>query len=274
MNQELAAGMLRLLILLGVLWLGLRWFERRSLYAPSRAIEATPADEGLAFEEVTFVTEDARVLHGWWIPHPAARGTILYCHGNASNIGNRIGVARDLHRLRVNVFLFDYRGYGRSKGLPTEQGTYRDARAAYEVVRARHEDAEAPPVIVHGASLGGAIAVQLALDKPVRGVVLEGAFTSTVDVGRRLYPFLPVRLLARYRYDALSRIPGVTVPKLMAHSRDDQVIPFDLGERLFEAAAEPKSFVELAGPHDEASWNNTPAYWTEMERFVTRVLGP
>ena len=264
----------RVAVVLVLLVLAVRWFEWRSLFAPSRTLVDTPAREGLAFEEVWFVAEDARALHGWWIPHPEARGTILYCHGNASNIGNRIGLARDLHRLRVNVFLFDYRGYGRSKGWPTEQGTYRDARAAYEVVRARYADAEQPPVIVYGASLGGAIATQLALDKPVRGLILEGAFTSTVDVGRHLYPLLPVRLVVRHRYDALSRIPRITAPKLLAHSRDDQLIPFQLGERLYEAAAEPRQFFALQGPHDEAGWNNTPAYWPVLEQFVTRTLGP
>lgn len=263
----------RMLVGLGVAWLLLRWFEWKSVYAPSRRMEATPADVELAYEDVQFVAEDGVVLHGWWIPHPEARGTILYCHGNGLNIANRIGLCRDLHALRVNVFIFDYRGYGQSRGWTTEQGTYRDARAAYEVVRARYDDAERPPVVVYGASLGGAVAAQLALDKPVRGVVFEAAFSSVVDVGERLYPGLPVRWLVRFRYDAVRRVSRITVPKLFAHSREDQLIPFELAQKLFDAAAPPKRFFELTGPHDEAGWNNTPAYGQALAAFLDELLG-
>ncbi len=265
---------LRVIFWIAVLWLAFRWFEWRSLYAPSRVIEATPREVGLEYEDVEFVAEDTVRLHGWWIPHPEARGTILYCHGNGLNIANRIGLCRDLHSLGLNVFIFDYRGYGRSRGRPTEQGTYRDARAAYEVVRAKYDDADDPPVIVYGASLGGTIAAQLALDKPVRGAIFEASFTSVVDVGERLYPWLPVRRLAAFRYEAVKRVPHIAAPKLFASSRDDQLIPFELGKALYEAAAEPKAFFELTGSHDEAGWNQTPAYWPVFSAFIDRVFGP
>ena len=264
--------LLRILFWVLVLWLLARWFEWRSLYAPSRVLDATPAKLGLAYEDVDFVAEDGVRLHGWWIPHPEARGTILYCHGNGLNIANRIGLCRDLHGLGVNVFIFDYRGYGRSRGRPSEQGTYRDARAAYEVVRARYGDAEQPPVIVYGASLGGTIAAQLALDKPVRGAIFEASFSSVLDVGEHLYPWLPIRLIARNRYEADKRVAQLTMPKLFASSRDDRLIPYELGRKLYEAAAEPKEFFTLTGPHDEAGWNNTPAYWPVLQAFVHRVL--
>ncbi|HMP75308.1 MAG TPA: alpha/beta fold hydrolase [Kiritimatiellia bacterium] len=264
--------LLRVLFWILVLWLLARWFEWRSLYAPSRVIDATPRDVGLAYEDVEFVAEDGVRLHGWWIPHPGARGTILFCHGNGLNIANRVGLCRDLHGLGVNVFIFDYRGYGRSRGWPTEKGTYRDARAAYEVVRARHGDAEDPPVIVYGASLGGTIAAQLALDKPVRGAIFEASFSSVLDVAERLYPWLPARLIAHNRYEADKRVARLTVPKLFASSREDQLIPYDLGFKLYDAAVEPKEFFTLSGPHDEAGWNNTPAYWPVLEAFVHRIL--
>ena len=272
--MSVSSMLTRVALVLAAAWLFVRWFEWRSVFVPSRAMSGDPSQEGLAFEDVFFMTEDAKLLHGWWIPHPAARGTVLYCHGNAGNIGGRVGLCRDLHRLRVNLFIFDYRGYGRSKGWPTEQGTYRDARAAYEVVRARYGDAEDPPVIVYGASLGGAVASQLALDKPVRGVVVESSFPSAADVGDVLYPWLPVRAICIFRYDAARRLARVNAPKLLASSRDDQLIPFELGMRLYDAAAPPKQFVELRGPHDEAGWNETPAYWAALERFVSVVLGP
>jgi len=274
MRMETGTLILRIVVLLALLWLAIRWFERSAVYAPSRRLDATPEDAGLAYEDVQFVAEDGVLLHGWWIPHPAARGTLIYCHGNGANIANRVGICADLHAMGVNVFIFDYRGYGLSRGWPTEKGTYRDARAAYEVVRARYADAENPPVVVLGASLGGAIAAQLATDKPVRGLIIESSFSSAVDVGRHLYPWLPVRLIARFRYDAASRVAGLVVPKLFASSRDDTLVPFDVGCRLYDAAAEPKQFVELRGPHDEGSWQTNPAYREALARFLDRVLGP
>ena len=142
------------------IWAYLRYFEWRNLYHPGHGITSTPAELGLEYEDITFVSEDGLQLNGWWIPHAQARGTIIHCHGNAGNMSDRVWLVGDLHRLGVNVFIFDYRGYGNSRGLPTEQGTYADARAAYEVVRAKYDDVDTPPVIVHGQSLGGAVAVQ------------------------------------------------------------------------------------------------------------------
>ncbi len=266
----LARGLSALLLL----WLGIRWFEQRSVFVPDRTLDASPADVGLAFEEVEFFAEDAVKLHGWWIPHPQARGTLIYCHGNGANIANRVGLCADLHRLGVNIFIFDYRGYGRSKGWPTEQGTYRDARAAFEVVRARYDDAEEPPVVVYGASLGGPIAAQLALDKPVKGLIIEASFPSAVALGRVLYPWLPVRWLARYRYDTSARVARCAVPKLFASSREDALVPFELGYQVYEDAAEPKQWVEINGPHDEGGWSRHPGYARALEQFLTRVLGP
>jgi fermentation-respiration switch protein FrsA (DUF1100 family) len=265
---------LQLVVIVAAVWLYLRFFEWRNLYHPTRRLAATPAVMGLEFEDVFFMTEDGRRLHGWWIPSDGARGTIIYCHGNAGNIGDRVAPCADLLKLDLNVFIFDYRGYGLSRGIPNEKGTYRDARAAYEVVRARYDDTEDPPVIIYGGSLGGAVAIQLALDKNVRGLILENTFPSVIEVGERLYPWLPIRWFSRYRYDSTVKVPDLRVPKLFAHSMHDQLIPYDMGRRLFEKAAEPKQFITLQGYHEEATWNETPTYWRAMEVFVTSVLGP
>ena len=271
---HMAWRMILILVVLGGLWGYLRFFEWRNLYYPARTIESTPAVFGLQYEDVNFISEDGRLLHGWWIPHPQARGTILHCHGNAGNIGDRVWMAADLHRLKLNVFLFDYRGYGKSRGLPTEQGTYRDARAAYEVVRAKYQDEDSPPVIVHGQSLGGAVAIQLALDKPVRGLIVESSFSSVVDIGEKLYPFLPIRWFCWFRYDSIAKVGRLNLPKLFAHSAHDDLIPYDLGEKLYRAACPPKNFVLLEGTHNDAGWTLTPAYWRAVSEFVDRVLGP
>lgn len=262
-----------LLPALAALAAGFWYFEWKKIYRPSRLLEITPAAVQLEFEEVSFVAEDGCLLAGWWIPHPRARGTMLHCPGQSGNMGDRLHLAVDYHRLGLNAFLFDYRGYGRSRGIPTEQGTYRDARAAFEVVRARYGDTEAPPVVVHGVSLGGAIAVQLALDKPARGIILEGAFTSIRDMGARLYPWLPLRGLSRFRYDSLAKMPRLKMPLLLAHSREDERTPFEFGRRLYEAAAGPKRMVELTGRHRDAGWNRTPEYGQALQDFLDRVLG-
>jgi fermentation-respiration switch protein FrsA (DUF1100 family) len=259
---------------IGLIYGGVRLFEWRNVFHPSRRMEGDPGDVGLAFEEVPFFAEDGTRLYGWWIPHPEATGTILYCHGNAGNISTRLNVCAGLHQLKVNVFIFDYRGYGHSRGWPGEIGLSRDARAAYEVVRARYDDADEPPVIIYGASLGGSVAVALAAEKPSLGLILEGAFTSSIDVGEYWFPWLPVRLIARYRFDALSKIMAMHIPKLIAHSPRDRVIPFDLGNQLFNAAPQPKTFVSLDGEHGEAGWEQTPRFFSELHRFVAENVPP
>ncbi|HBA85191.1 MAG TPA: hypothetical protein DCZ95_13970 [Verrucomicrobia bacterium] len=260
-------------VVLALAWAYIRYFEWSHFFVPRRAIVLTPADVGLEFEDVSFVAEDGCVLNGWWIPYPEARGTLIYCHGNASNLGDLTGVIADLRRLRVNLFAFDYRGYGKSRGLPTEKGLYRDARAAYEVVRARYADVDAPPVVVYGHSLGGAVAVQLASDKPVRGVMVEGTFSSSADMSRSIYSTIPVHWILHYRFDSLSKVGALRMPKLFGHTRQDETVPYALGRKLFEAAAEPKRFVELPGDHNTANWAMSRETWQALESFVMEVLG-
>jgi len=252
-------------------WLCFRWFEWKSLYYPDHKMDATPASAGLEYEEIYFMAEDGAKLHGWWIPHPDARGTVIHLHGNAGNISSRVWIAADLNRLKLNVFLFDYRGYGLSKGFPREKGLYRDARAAYEVVRAKYDDAENPPVILHGQSLGGAVAAQLALDKPCRGIIVESSFTSVPDMARVMYPVLPAALLSS-KYDTVSKMRKIEIPVIVAHSRTDDLVPYDHGRRLFEAAREPKTFCELNGGHNEAGWHAGGEYWSAIEKFVAAVF--
>jgi hypothetical protein len=271
--QAVIQKVLPWIILLLAAWLFLRWFEWKNLYYPAREIRITPEDLRLAYEEIEFLTEDGHTLHGWWFPCKHARGTILVCHGNAGNIGDRVWMAGDLLRLGVNVFLFDYRGYGRSRGIATEKGLYRDARAAYEVVRARYNDMDDPPVIVYGRSLGAAVAVQLAADKPVRGLIAESTFTSVVDMAGHLYPVLPVGLLCHDRYDSIRKVDRLKMPKIFAHSRGDTLIPYAMGRALYEKAAPPKRFYELTGDHNDSGWMQSSGYWRGLEQFVHEVFG-
>ena len=272
MIQTLFSRTIPWVIILALIWFFLRYFEWKNLYYPARKITMTPEAARLEYEDINFIAEDGNQLHGWWIPHENPKGTVIVCHGNAGNIGDRVWVAADFHLLGLNVFLFDYRGYGNSKGLTSEKGIYRDARAAYEVVRTKHNDAEDIPVVVYGRSLGGAVAIQLALDKPVKGVIVESSFTSTVDMGKKLYPLLPVKLFCRDRYYASEKISRIDVPVVIAHSPDDHLIPFSMGKELYAQANEPKQFFELTGGHNDSGWSTSKHYWEGLKAYIDYVL--
>lgn len=227
-------------------------FQSRLVYFPQVEgnLSATPRVAGLDYEDVKLRTADGVTLHGWWVPARDARGTILLFHGNAGNISHRIGYLTMFSRLRYSVLLIDYRGYGKSSGFPTEEGTYRDAEAAWQHLLEVRK-LEPRNVIVVGESLGAGVATWLAAKFPPRALVLSSAFTSVPDLGAQVYPWLPVRLLSRIKYDNLARIPTVVAPVFIAHSRDDEIVPFAHGEALFAAAREPRQFLVMSGGHND-----------------------
>jgi fermentation-respiration switch protein FrsA (DUF1100 family) len=229
-----------------------RWFEWSSIYFPYKVIELTPASIGLKYEDVYFRTPDGARLNGWFIPDGSSpRATVLFCHGNAGNISHRLDIIRIFNELGLNVFIFDYRGYGRSSGLPTEKGTYLDALAAYDYLLTR-KNMDKEKILVYGKSLGGAVGVELATKRRVCAVISDSTFTSTVDMGKEIYPFLPLKSFIRMKYDTLSKIGGLSVPVLIIHSEDDEIVPFHHGEKLFEEAAEPKKLYRMHGGHNDA----------------------
>lgn len=235
--------------------------QSRYVYYPGRRVAQTPAAFRLPFEDVRLKTPDGETIAGWFVPAGtrACGFTILDCHGNAGDIGDRLGTILTLREMGLDVFIFDYRGYGQSTGRPTEQGTYTDARAAWDyLVQTRRVPPER--IVIFGRSLGGNIAVQLAAQVRPRLLVVESAFTSACDMARRMFPLFPARWLCRFRYDALSAIREVRCPVIVAHSPDDEMIPFAHGRRLFEAAPEPKRFVELSGSHNAGGIDITPEY--------------
>ena len=246
--------------------------QSRLVFFPTREIDATPADAGLPYQDVSFTAADGTRLHGWWVSAPGARGTVLFFHGNAGNVSHRLHSLRSFHELGMNTFIFDYRGYGRSEGVPSEEGTYRDAGAAWRWLA---EERGVPPgeVVFFGRSLGGAVAAWLAGRHPPRALILESTFTSVPALGAELYPWLPVRLLARIRYDTLRLLPGVRCPVLVVHSPQDEVIPFHHGRRLWEAASAPKEFLEITGSHNAGFVTTGPAYEAGIARFLERY-GP
>jgi fermentation-respiration switch protein FrsA (DUF1100 family) len=209
------------------------------LYFPSRAVAQTPAQAGLRFADLAFPTDDGKRLHAWWVE---ARGRpighLLLCHGNAGNIGDRVLHAALLTAAGFDVLLFDYRGYGRSSGRPTEQGTYLDARAALAALL-RQPRVDSSRVFYLGESLGGAVALELSLARPPAGLVLLSAFTSVRDMGRVHYPLVPAALVPD-AYPSLRRIRDLRAPVLVLHGEDDEIVPLSHARALYEAAPEPK----------------------------------
>lgn len=226
--------------------------QPRLVYFPAKGPYAiTPHTRGLAFERVTLTTADQVQLAAWWIPAAApVQGSVLLFHGNAGNIADRLDYAVMFHRLGYGTLLPDYRGYGESSGEPSEAGTYRDAAAAWSWLT--HTRGIPPAdIVVFGESLGGGVATWLAArDKP-RAVVLASTFTAVPDLGAEIYPWLPVRLISRIHYDNLSNMARIEAPVLVAHSATDELIPYAHGRRLYDAAKGPKSFLELAGGHNQ-----------------------
>ena len=231
-------------------------FQSHLVYFPDtgREIAATPQAIGLAFESVDVRTEDGETLHGWWVPAPgdagAARGTVLLFHGNAGNISHRLDYLQMFNRLGYATLAVDYRGYGKSTGTPSEEGTYRDALAAWDWL-ARTRGLKPQDIVIAGESLGGAVASWLAAKHTPRALILMSTFTSAPDLAAQVYPFLPVRLISRFSYDNASNLRQVKAPVLVAHSRDDEIVPFAHGQALFAAAGEPKEFLEMRGGHND-----------------------
>jgi fermentation-respiration switch protein FrsA (DUF1100 family) len=242
-----------LLVSLAVLLLMLRWFEYSQVYHPSRNFRADGSELGHPFENLTFTARDGVALNAWFYPASTNAASqdvaVLVCHGNAGNIGDRLDLCSALLRAGANVLLLDYRGYGRSAGSPSEEGTYLDAEAAYDWLRQRGFASEC--IIAHGESLGGGVASGLAERRLVGGLVLQSTFTSVPDIGAELFPWLPVRWLSSIKYDTQSRLPQLNAPVLILHGRSDSLIRFHHAERNFAAARQPKWLVEIDGDHND-----------------------
>jgi fermentation-respiration switch protein FrsA (DUF1100 family) len=252
------------------------FFEEKLIYFPSREIAATPEALGLVGQEVFLRASDGIRIHGWFLPAPARRSpafTVLVCHGNAGNVSGRLDRAGLFQRrLGLDVFLFDYRGYGKSEGRPTEKGTYQDAVAAHRYLL-EERAVERERLFLFGESLGAAVAIELALREKAAALVLEAPFTSIADMARVAYPFLgPFTSLVRTRYDNLRKIPDVALPLLLFHGRRDPVVPFEQGEALFRAAREPKTFLAVEeGGHADAFLVGGDVYWDAWKSFLATL---
>lgn len=249
---------------------GLFFLQSWVLYPSSDEIRTTPAAYGLEYEEVSFAAEDSTRLSAWFLPGKPGAQVVLFCHGNAGNISHRLDSLAIFNQMGLSVLIFDYRGYGQSEGRTTEEGTYQDARAAWDyLVNIRKIGPDR--IIVFGRSLGGAVAAELAAERTPKALILESTFTSAPDLGAGLYPYMPIRLLCRFSYDTLAIIGRIKCPILIVHSKDDEMIDISHGRRLFDAATAQKEFLELRGGHNDGIFTSATVYREGLSAFVKKV---
>ncbi len=240
------------LIILSVVLL--RWFEHAQVYCPTATLGCTGEALGRSWEDVNFAASDNTRLHGWFFPAETnsspGEKVFLICHGNGGNISHRLDTYALLLRAGASVFAFDYRGYGRSTGRPSEMGTYLDGQAALRWLLNRGFKME--NVLLYGESLGGGIAAELALSAPVGGLMLVSSYTSVPALGQELFPWLPVRWISTIKYDTLGKLPRIRVPVLIVHSKTDTLIRFHHAEQNLAAANQPKLLWEIDGDHNDS----------------------
>ena len=225
--------------------------ENFFVFFPETSFDRTPNELNLDYKEVYFHTEDGKRLHGWFFPLKKEFPVILFCHGNAGNISHRLDNIRLLLDQRLQVFIFDYRGYGKSSGRPSEKGLYLDGLAAYDYLIKR-EHIPSTSIIPFGRSLGASVAIEISLKRRVKSIIIESAFTSIREMARTIALFYPFSFFLPAHYNNLEKIGHVTIPKLIIHGKDDEIASFSMGEKLFEAAKAPRYFfpVKDAGHND------------------------
>ena len=241
------------------------------VYFPEKQIGNTPGAIGLDYTAVNIATGDGETLHGWWVPVADAKGTVLFFHGNAGNISHRINYLAMFKQLGYNTLLFDYRGYGQSSGTPSESGTYLDAQAAWRYL-IEIQGIVPERIVLFGESLGGAVAAWLAAREKPGLLALVSTFTSVPDLAAEIYPFLPVRWISRFDYNTLEFLQSITCPVFIAHSPQDEIIPYRHGQRLFQAAPEPKQFLPLQGTHNTGFIFMQPVWKRALGAFMDRHL--
>ncbi len=279
--QKFLLPFLRILVLAYIGFAIALYFGQSNLvYMPSQTLTETPATIGLKFEDIQITTKDNVNLDAWFVPakdnDQIGKGVILFCHGNGGNIGNRVSYLPIFKDLGLSTFLFDYRGYGKSEGKPTEAGTYADVEAAWQYLT-QERKISPKKIIIYGESLGGAIAAYIAqltsqdLKNNAGGLVLASTFTSISDRASELYPFLPIRFLSRFYYNSLERLPSIKIPVLIIHSTEDEIIPFHHSDRNFQAANQPKKLVKLRGDHNSGFLDSLETYRNGLNEFIQSI---
>lgn len=249
-------------------------FENNFIFFPSKYPEGTYGEAHTIpnLAQCWMTTDDGVKIHGWFAPADSAIATLVVAHGNGGNISHRIDFMRRLQRMRLNVLMFDYRGYGRSEGSPDEEGVYSDGRAAFDYAL-QVPGVDPQKIILWGTSLGGAVAVDVALHRPAAGLILESTFSSAKDVAAFAYPYLPVQFTLRTKFNSVDKISKINIPLFQMHGDRDRVIALELGKKLFEAARDPKEFYIIEGAdHNDTYIVGGQAYLENVRAFAIRAL--
>lgn len=247
----------------------LMYFQQPAMtFYPYRKLYQTPNDWGLAYEDVFLTTPDGTRLHGWYLPREGSQQTLLFMHGNGGNISHRGESLAIFHRLGFNVFIFDYRGYGRSEGVPGERGVYEDAATAWQYL-VEQRGFTRDDIVLFGRSLGATIAAKLAAGVEPAGLILESSFSSARDMAQSVLPLLSRVIVMRFRFDTAAYVRRVTCPVLVAHSPDDDIIPFQLGQAVYTAANQPKTFLTMQGDHNSGFLQSQPGYEQGLREFMS-----
>lgn len=249
-------------------------FGTRFIFSSNSDNLGTPAKIDLPFEEIWFPSEDGTLLHGWYIPGVTEQPLVMFFHGNAANITHRLDNIAFLNSMGLPVFIFDYRGYGISKGRAlAEEDLYRDARGALQWLESKGWQIDR--IIYYGRSMGAAVALQMAIERPPGGVVLECAFTNLSDIAWEMTP-VTYALVGWWsidaRFDNMEKIPHLQRPLLMFHGEKDKIIPWAMGKKLFETAPEPKTFSSVPdGGHSDAFQSGGEAYRLAWNNFRYQI---
>lgn len=244
------------------------FFQDKFVYVPDKQLTVNPGNASLKYDDVELTAKDGTLLHAWYVNAENPKGVILFCHGNAGNLSDRVDTVKIFHELEMDVMIFDYRGYGKSEGSPSEKGTYQDAEAAWDYLVQKKE---IPPdkIIIVGRSMGGAIAAKLASEKESAGTVIESAFISIPEIAHDLYPFLPlISVFSKIRYPTNDYIKKINTPIMLVHSVDDEIVNIRHGEKNFKDANNPKKFIKLSGSHNDCYFNCESVYRKAYKDFI------
>ena len=269
--RMMCIAVLSLVILLAVF---VMLFENQFIYFPDKypAGQYAQAAAVPGLVDCWMTAEDGVKLHGWFLPADSAIATLVMPHGNAGNISNRYALMAILRQYGFHVFMFDYRGYGRSEGVPSEQGLYMDGKAAFDYAATRPE-VNSKKIFVWGTSLGGAVAVDIVMHRPAAGLILESTFTSAAAMAAELYPSLPVRFFLRTKFNSIEKIGQIHAPLLLMHGNEDRTVPFRLGQELYAAAHEPKEFYEITGAdHNDTYMVGGSVYFQRVREFILKSI--
>lgn len=240
------------------------------IFYPIKAVNVTPKEWGLPYDAVEIKLADKRKISGWYLPYPDAEKTLLFFHGNGGNISHRGDSLYIFHKLKLNVLIIDYPGYGESEGEPSEEALYQSATAAWQYL-VNNKKINPEKIIIFGRSLGGAVAVDLASRVKAGGLILESTFSSVRDVVDIAFPLLSNFIYLRYSFNSFNKIKNVVAPVLMIHSPDDRVIPYQSGERLFNAAPSEKIFLQIKGGHNDGFMQSISPYMKSLRLFSQSI---